>query len=63
MQADALAEDPSVFDYDAHYDSVQQERERNQPIGQPERKSQYIQHLLDKTEARKREQDIIYERR
>lgn len=63
MQAAALAEDPSIFDYDAHYDTVQQEKARARPMGQPDRSSKYIQNLMDKTKERKREQDIVYERR
>ena len=62
MRAEALAADPSIFDYDAHHDSIQTERGRALPSGPPERKSKYIQNLLDKNKEREREQDIIYER-
>ena len=63
MQAAALAEDPSIFDYDAHYEDTQQQRAQARPIGAPVRESKYIQGLLDKTKERNREQDIVYERR
>ena len=63
MQSAALAEDPSIFDYDAHYDEVQKEKAKARPTGQPDRSSRYIQNLMDKTKERQREQDIVYERR
>jgi len=63
MQAAALEEDPSIFDYDSHYDAQQSQREAAKPTGQAVRKSRYIESLLDKTKERQREQDIIYERK
>jgi coiled-coil domain-containing protein 55 len=39
----ALAEDPSVYDYDGTYDSMQAERARQRELAQPkERKTRYI---------------------
>ncbi len=61
MHAAALAEDPSVFAYDEVYDSLK-ESEKPKREAQKERKSKYIEGLLDKAKERNREQDIIYER-
>ena len=63
MQAAALSEDPSIFDYDSHFDVQQQQREASKPAAAQARKSRYIETLLDKNKERQREQDIIYERR
>lgn len=62
IHAAALAEDASVFDYDAHYDAIQETRaepKRQEKMG---RQSRYIAGLLETAEERKREQDILYER-
>ena len=63
QQAAALAEDPSVFDYDSVYDSIQEERVQPLQAEKLQRKSRYIEGLLDKAKEREREQDIVYERR
>ena len=63
QQAAALAEDPSIFDYDSHYDTLQNQREAAKPAAAQARKSRYIESLLDKNKERQKEQDIIYERR
>ena len=61
LHAAALAEDASVFDYDGVYDSLK-ESEKPKLEEKKQRKSRYIEGLLDKAKERNREQDIIYER-
>lgn len=63
MQQAALAEDPSIFDYDSHVDSIQERREGPKEAERQARKSRYIEGLLDKAKERQKEQDIVYERR
>lgn len=63
MQAAALAEDPSIFDYDSHFDAIREQREGPKAADRQERKSRYIEGLLDKAKERQKEQDIVYERR
>ena len=63
LQAAALAEDPSIFDYDSHFDSMQLQREGPAAVQKQARKSQYIESLLDKAKERQKEQDIVYERK
>ncbi|KAK9827568.1 hypothetical protein WJX74_010906 [Apatococcus lobatus] len=59
----ALAEDASIFDYDGHYDTIQQQRTVPKQQEKLARRSRYIEGLLDKAKEREREQDIVYERR
>lgn len=63
LQAAALSEDPSIFEYDSHFDAQQQKREASKPAAAQARKSRYIETLLDKNKERQREQDIIYEKK
>ena len=63
MHAAALAEDASVFDYDSHFDAIQEQREQPKIEAKQARKSRYIEGLLDKAKEREKEQDIIYERK
>ena len=63
MHAAALAEDPSAFDYDSVYDSIQEQRVQPKLAEKHARKSRYIEGLLDKAKEREREQDIVYERK
>eukprot|EP00208_Stichococcus_sp_RCC1054_P005459 CAMPEP_0206148508 /NCGR_PEP_ID=MMETSP1473-20131121/36815_1 /ASSEMBLY_ACC=CAM_ASM_001109 /TAXON_ID=1461547 /ORGANISM="Stichococcus sp, Strain RCC1054" /LENGTH=347 /DNA_ID=CAMNT_0053545865 /DNA_START=174 /DNA_END=1217 /DNA_ORIENTATION=- len=63
VHAAALAEDPSVFDYDGVYDSMQETKAAPVAAARAQRSSKYIENLLDKAKERQREQDIIYERR
>ena len=63
MQAAALREDASIFDYDAHYESIQESRAAPRRDEKIERKSKYIASLLHTAEERKREQDVLYEKR
>lgn len=62
MQAAALEQDASVFDYDGVYDAMQQERVQPRQQEKLQRQSKYIANLLDKAVERKREQDIAFER-
>ena len=59
----ALEEDASIFDYDSHFDTIQQQRTAPKQQEKLVRKSRYIEGLLDKAKEREREQDIVYERR
>ncbi|KAG2482546.1 hypothetical protein HYH03_018537 [Edaphochlamys debaryana] len=63
MYEDALAQDPNAFDYDGVYDSIQQARVEPKQKDKVERQSKYIASLLEQANARKREQDVLYERR
>lgn len=46
MHASALAEDAAVFDYDAHYDSIQESRAQPKREEKMQRQSRYIAGLL-----------------
>ncbi|GFR52864.1 hypothetical protein Agub_g15492, partial [Astrephomene gubernaculifera] len=59
--AEALAQDPSVFDYDGTYDAEARAAPKQQEKVQ--RQSKYIASLLEQAQQRKREQDVLYERR
>ncbi|RWR92036.1 nuclear speckle splicing regulatory protein 1 isoform X1 [Cinnamomum micranthum f. kanehirae] len=59
----ALAEDPSVFDYDGVYDEMKEETVRPREQDRQERKSKYIEALMNKAKVREREHEIIYERK
>ncbi|XVF19649.1 hypothetical protein REPUB_Repub11eG0129000 [Reevesia pubescens] len=59
----ALAEDPSVFDYDGVYDEMKEKVVRPRIQDREERKSKYIHNLIKKAEKRKWEQEIVYERK
>ncbi|PNH08508.1 Nuclear speckle splicing regulatory protein 1 [Tetrabaena socialis] len=63
MYEDALAQDPSVFDYDGVYDGMQQARTVPKQQDKVQRQSKYIASLLDQAQQRKREADVLYERR
>ena len=63
QHAAALADNPSAFDYDGVYDTIQEQRVQPQQAEKLERKSRYIEGLLDKATERQREQDIVYERK
>jgi coiled-coil domain-containing protein 55 len=62
MHAAALAEDASVFDYDSHFDSIQETRAEPKQKEKMARESRYIASLLETAEERKREQEVLYER-
>lgn len=62
----ALQEDPTAFDYDSVYDQINEQRKSEQDKKKEEaqkRQPRYIQAILDKTKERKREQDVIYDRK
>ncbi|GLI68262.1 hypothetical protein VaNZ11_012617, partial [Volvox africanus] len=63
MYEEALAEDPSVFDYDSVYDTIQEARVAPKQQDKMQRQSKYIASLLEQAQQRKREQDVLYERR
>lgn len=63
MQAMALKEDAAIFDYDSHYDDVQKSRMKPKQEEKMQRESKYIAHLLHTAEERKREQEVLYEKR
>ena len=53
MHAAALAEDASVFDYDSHFDSIQEARAEPKQKEKMARESRYIASLLETAEERK----------
>ncbi|OAY63781.1 Nuclear speckle splicing regulatory protein 1 [Ananas comosus] len=59
----ALEEDPSVFDYDGVYDEMKEKIVRPKIQDKTERKSKYIEVLMDKAKQREREHEIIYEKK
>ncbi|CAD6263620.1 unnamed protein product [Miscanthus lutarioriparius] len=59
----ALEEDPSVYAYDELYDEMKEKEARPKMQDKVVRESKYIAQLKEKAELRKREQDIIYERK
>uniref|UniRef100_A0A0A8Y937 Pco097918 n=1 Tax=Arundo donax TaxID=35708 RepID=A0A0A8Y937_ARUDO len=63
QQKKAMEEDPSVFAYDEVYDEMKEKAARPKMQDKVVRESKYIAQLKEKAEQRKREQDIIYERK
>ncbi|KAJ0020294.1 hypothetical protein Pint_31775 [Pistacia integerrima] len=63
QQKKALEEDPSVFDYDGVYDEMKEKSFHHKVQDRQDTKPKYIQKLIQKAEERKREHDIIYERK
>lgn len=63
LHAAALAEDASVFDYDSHFEKIQQERTEPKRQDKIERRSRYIGSLLEQAVVRKKEQDVLFERK
>eukprot|EP00954_Amorphochlora_amoebiformis_P017827 1321787-Amorphochlora_amoeboformis.AAC.1 len=65
QREEALAEDPTVFQYDEVLDDIQQKRDDKAKAVKAEkraRKSRYIENLLKKAKEREIEQAIIEER-
>ena len=58
----ALREDPTVFEYDAVYDSLREGREAGKRKEKLERGSRYIADLKAKAVERQREQDAAFDR-
>ncbi len=46
LHAAALAQDAAVFDYDSHYDAIQETRARPKHEEKMQRKSRYVEALL-----------------
>ena len=66
MQAKALEEDAMIFDYDSHVDSMRKtvDARRAEKVNEKvERRSKYIATLLETAEQRKREQEVLFEKR
>uniref|UniRef100_A0ACD5UQR8 Uncharacterized protein n=1 Tax=Avena sativa TaxID=4498 RepID=A0ACD5UQR8_AVESA len=63
LQKKAIEEDPSVFAYDEVYDDMKEKAARPKMQAKVVRQSKYIEALKEKAEQRKREQDIVYERK
>jgi len=63
LHAAALAEDASVFDYDSHFEKIQEERTEPKRQDKIERRSRYIGSLLEQAAVRKKEQDVLFERK
>ncbi|KAF5182890.1 Nuclear speckle splicing regulatory protein [Thalictrum thalictroides] len=63
QQKKALEEDPTVFDYDGVYDQMKIEAVQPLKIDKQERKSKYIERLMEKAKQREREHEIVYERK
>lgn len=63
QQRKALEEDPNVFDYDGCYDEMKQKSGRRKVQDRADTQPKYINKLIHKAEERKREHDIIYERK
>ncbi|CAG9463019.1 unnamed protein product [Pedinophyceae sp. YPF-701] len=63
QEAKAEAEDPTIFDYDAAFDSIAAARDAPKHAERVRRESKYIASLKAKAEERKREEDLRHERR
>lgn len=60
----ALSEDPSIYDYDAVYDDLQEKRKAVQEAKQDRGKEpKYIKNLLKTAEQRKRDYERMTERK
>ncbi|EDW86247.1 uncharacterized protein Dwil_GK17036 [Drosophila willistoni] len=63
LQAKALAEDPTIFQYDELYDEMENKREEaKQTKSQEPRKPKYIGRLMEHAERRKLENELRIER-
>jgi coiled-coil domain-containing protein 55 len=66
MQAEALKQDAAIFDYDSHLDSIREARSRSSSKmvhDKVERRSKYITGLLETAEHRKKQQEVLKEKR
>ncbi|XP_070591566.1 nuclear speckle splicing regulatory protein 1 [Erythrolamprus reginae] len=62
----ALAEDSTVYEYDAIYEDIQKKKEESQAsslAGKAEKKPKYIQNILQAAELRKKEQERRMEKK
>ncbi|KAM7350530.1 uncharacterized protein ACRADG_009091 [Cochliomyia hominivorax] len=63
LQEKALAEDPTIFQYDELYDEMENEREEKKQVKSKEpKKARYITKLLETAERRKLENELRVER-
>ncbi|XP_041448643.1 nuclear speckle splicing regulatory protein 1 [Drosophila obscura] len=63
MQEKALAEDPTIFQYDELYDEMENKRDEEKQIkSQEPRKAKYINRLMEHAERRKLEKELRVER-
>ncbi|XP_055382540.1 nuclear speckle splicing regulatory protein 1 [Condylostylus longicornis] len=62
IQQKALAEDPTIFQYDELYDEIETKREEEKKQNTEERKPKYIGRLLQQAERRKLENERRIER-
>ncbi|KAK1394442.1 nuclear speckle splicing regulatory protein 1-like [Heracleum sosnowskyi] len=59
----ALEEDPMAFEYDGVFDDMKQAAVRKTTQDKQKREPKYIKAIMEKTKAREREQEIVYERK
>ncbi|XP_065017826.1 uncharacterized protein LOC135644289 [Musa acuminata AAA Group] len=59
----AMEEDPSVFDYDGVYDEMKGKIAHPKVKDRTERKSKYIETLMEKAKQREGDHEIVYERK
>lgn len=59
----ALAEDPTVFDYDGVYDEMKEKAVRPRVQDREEKKSRYIQILKEKAKEREQYREVVFERK
>ncbi|MCL7039044.1 hypothetical protein MKW94_028137 [Papaver nudicaule] len=59
----ALAEDPTVFDYDGNYDQMKEETARPLMQDRQEKVSKYIHTLMAEAKAREQAHELVYERK
>ncbi|CCI47930.1 unnamed protein product [Albugo candida] len=65
MHEEALAQDPSIFDYDAVYDTIHAPKPSNtsQKLSSTQKKPKYINAIMEKAKIREMEHERIRERR
>lgn len=63
--AEAMAQDPTVYEYDEVYDSIEDERKKAvaTKLGMGENKPKYISSLKKAAEQRQREYERVIERK
>jgi len=63
--AEAMAEDPTVYEYDEVYDKIEEDRKKTvaAKLGQGKNKPKYITSLKKAAEQRQREYERVIERK
>jgi len=63
--AQAMAEDPTVYEYDEVYDKIEEDRKKTMvaKLGQGKNKPKYITSLKKAAEQRQREYERVIERK